>query len=162
MDSFLARFSLQRPAILWLAPALVLALGAALILLAPAQMESALGDRLFDLYQRHAARSASPGQPLVRVLELPSQDEDTLVLAARVLTQQGARLLVFTAPIEIGPSPQTLAARLPPGSDVARAALAGLPEPGHDLAQTIAETRAVVPVVLLASGRRPLINARFV
>ena len=56
------------------------------------------------------------------MLELPSQDEDTLVLATRALTQQGARLVVFTAPIEIGPSPQTLSARLPPGSDVARAA----------------------------------------
>jgi len=162
MDSFLARLSLQRPAILWLAPALVLALGAALILFAPAAVESALGNRLFDLYQRHAARAPVPGQPLVRVLELPSLDEDTLVLAARVLTQQGARLLVFTAPVEMGPSPQAMAARLPPGSDVARAALAKLPEPGHDLAQAIAETKAVIPVALLTSGRRPLIKARFV
>lgn len=160
MDSFLARFSLQRPAILWLAPVLVLFLGACSILLAQSQVELALGNRLFDLYQRHAARS--PARPQVRVLELPSLDEDTLVLAARALTQQGASLLVFTAPVALGPSPQTLAARLPPGSDAGRAALARLPEPGHDLAQAIAETKAIVPVVLGTPGRRPVIKARFV
>jgi adenylate cyclase len=162
MDSFLARLALQRPAILWLAPALVLALGACLILFAPASVESAVGDRLFDRYQRHAARTPNPGLPPIRVLELPSLDEDSLVLAARALTQQGARLLVLTAPLEPGPSPQALAARLPPGSDTARGALARLPEPGHDLAQAIAETRAVVPVVLDVTGRPPLIKARFV
>src|SRR3954471_5824263 len=119
MEPFLARLSWQRPAILWLAPALVLALGAALILFDPAGVESALGNRLFDIYQRHAARAPMQGQPPVRVLELPSLDEDSLVLAARALTAQGARLLVFTAPVEMGPSPQALAARLPPGSDAA-------------------------------------------
>jgi adenylate cyclase len=162
MDPFLARLSWQRPATLWLAPALVLALGAALILFDPAGVESALGNRLFDLYQRHAARGPMQGQPPVRVLELPSLDEDSLVLATRALTQQGARLLVFTAPVEMGPSPEALAARLPPGSDAARAGLARLPEPGHDLAQDIAQTRAVVPVTLGVTGRRPLIKARFV
>jgi len=162
MDSLLARLSWQRPVSLWLAPALVLVLGAILILFDPAGLESALANWQFDLYQRHAARPAIPMDPAVRVLELPSLDEDSLVLATRALSAAGARLVVLTAPIQMGASPQTLAARLPPGSDVARAALAKLPEPGHDLAQAISETRAVVPVVLGTAGRDPLIKTRFV
>ena len=161
MDSLSARLAWQRPLSLWLAPALVLALGAALILFDLAGLASAFGNRQFDLYQRHAARTASQKGP-VRVLELPSLDEDSLVAATRALSTAGARLVVFTAPMQMGPSPQALAARLPPGSDAARAALARLPEPGHDLAQAIAETRAVVPVVLGTEGRAPLVKARFV
>ena len=98
----------------------------------------------------------------VRVLELPALDEDSLVAVTRTLAAQGARLVVFTAPLEPGPSPQSLAAELPPGSDAARAALARLPEPGHDLAERRAETKAVVPVVLGAAGRMPQIKARFI
>jgi len=162
MDSLLARLSWQRPVSLWLAPAVVLVLGVVLILFDPARLESALANRQFDLFQRHAARSAAPMEPAVRVLELPSLDEDSLVLATRALSAAGARLVVLTAPVQMGASPQSLSARLPPGSDVARAALSKLPEPGHDLAQAISETRAVVPVVLGTAGRAPLIKARFV
>src|SRR4051812_8782679 len=162
MDSLLARLSWQRPVSLWLAPAVVLVLGVVLILFDPARLESTVSNRQFDLYQRHAARTAAPLEPAVRVLELPSLDEDSLVLATRALTAAGARLVVLTAPAQMGASPQTLSARLPPGSDVARAALSKLPEPGHDLAQAISETRAVVPVVLGTVGRAPLIKARFV
>ncbi len=161
MDSLSARLAWQRPLSLWLAPALVLALGAALILFDLAGLASAFGNRQFDLYQSHAARTASQKGP-VWVLELPSLDEDSLVAATRALSTAGARLVVFTAPMQMGPSPQALAARLPTGSDAARAALARLPEPGHDLAQAIAETRAVVPVVLGTEGRAPLVKARFV
>jgi adenylate cyclase len=162
MDSLLARLSWQRPVSLWLAPAVVLVLGVVLILFDPARLESALSNRQFDLYQRHAARAAAPMEPAVRVLELPSLDEDSLVLATRALSAAGARLVVLTAPVQMGASPQTLSARLPPGSDVARAALSKLPEPGHDLAQAISETRSLVPVVLGTVGRAPLIKARFV
>jgi adenylate cyclase len=162
MDSLLSRLALQRPISLWLAPALVLALGACLILFDPAGLASALGNREFDLYQSHAARTVTQKGPAVRVLELPSLDEDSLIQATRTLSAAGVRVVVFTAPVEMGPSPQTLAARLPPGSDAARAALSKLPEPSHDLAQAIAETRAVVPVVLGKEGRQPLIKARFV
>lgn len=162
MDSLLARLALQRPISLWLVPALVLALGIGLILFDPAGLASALGNRQFDLYQRHAARTVTQTGPAVRVLELPSLDEDSLVAATRALSSAGVRLVVFTAPMQPGPSPQAMAARLPPGSDAARAALAKLPEPSHDFAQAIAETRAVVPVVLGVEGRAPLIKARFV
>ena len=72
------------------------------------------------------------------MLELPALDEDSLVKVTRALTIQGVRLVVFTAPVQSGPSPESLAARLPPGSDAARAALESLPEPGHELAQAIA------------------------
>lgn len=162
MDSLLARLALQRPISLWLAPALVLALGVCLILFDPAGLASAFGNRQFDLYQSHAARTVTQKGPAVRVLELPSLDEDSLVEVTRTLSAAGVRLVVFTAPAQLAPSPQTLAARLPPGSDAARTALAGLPEPSHDLAQAIAETRAVMPVTLGAEGRAPLIKARFV
>jgi len=162
MDSLLARLSWQRPISLWLAPAVVLVLGVVLILFDPARLELSISNRQFDLYQRHAARAAAPMEPAVRVLELPSLDEDSLVLATRALSAAGARLVVLTGQVQMGASPQTLSARLPPGSDVARAALSKLPEPGHDLAQAISETRAVVPVILGTVGRAPLIKARFV
>ena len=154
--------ALQRPLSLWLAPALVLALGVCLILFDPVGLASAFGNRQFDLYQSHAARTVTQKSPAVRVLELPSLDEDSLVAATRALTAAGVRAVIFTAPMQLGPSPQALAARLPPGSDTVRSALAKLPEPSHDLAQVIADTRAVVPVVLGVEGRAPLIKARFV
>ncbi len=60
----------------------------------------------------------SPTPPVpVRVLELPAMDEDSLVRVTRILSAQGARLVLFTAPVETGASPQSLAAKLPPGSD---------------------------------------------
>ena len=98
----------------------------------------------------------------MRVLELPALDEDSLVRITRLLTIQGVRLVVFTAPVQSGPSPESLAARLPPGSDAARAALERLPEPGHELAQAIVDIRAIVPVTLGAQGRAPHVKARFV
>jgi adenylate cyclase len=153
----------SRPVSIWLAPALVLALGVIVILFDGFGIETALSNHLFDAYQRHAARPFADvaGMP-VRVLELPSLDEDSLVKVTRTLAAQGVRMIVLTAPVETGPSPQSLAARLPPGSDTARAALAQLPEPGHDLAAAIADTSAVVPVLLGVAGREPRIKARFI
>lgn len=150
-----------RPLSLWLAPALLLLLGAIVILFDPFGIEAGLSNGLFDAYQRHAARPFDH-RHTVRVLELPALDEDSLVRITRELVQQGAGLIVFTAPIQTGPSPESLAARLPPGSDAARAALERLPEPGHDLAEVIAGARAIVPVMLGVSGRAPEIKAHFV
>ena len=135
-------------------------------------LESGLSNHLFDAYQRHAARplsdiSFSDGVSVavpvpVRVLELPAFDEDSLVQVTRLLSGQGVRAIVFTAPASLGPSPLSLSARLPPGSEAARAALAALPEPGHELAQAIASTKAVLPVVLGQPGRAPQFKTRFV
>src|SRR5471032_1548139 len=163
MDSSKTSITWSRPLGLWLAPALLLALGMAAILTDSFGIETGVSDRLFDAYQRHAARpfSDTAGMP-VRVLELPSLDEDSLVKAARALSAQGVAMIVLAAPMQPGPSPQSLAARLPPGSDAARAALAKLPEPGHDLAAAIADAKAVVPVMLGLAGREPHIKARFV
>jgi adenylate cyclase len=152
----------SQPRSVWLAPALVLALGVCIVLFDGFGIPSALGNRLFDAYQRHTARSFADGATPVRVLELPALDEDSLVRTARALTQQGASLMVLATPMEPGPSPQSLAAKLPPGSDAARAALARLPEPGHDLAAALQDIKGVVPVVLGAAGREPRIKARFV
>jgi adenylate cyclase len=152
----------SRPLSVWLAPALVLALGVCIILFDGFGLPSALGNHLFDAYQRHAARPFADAAMPVRVLELPALDEDSLVRTARALTQQGARLVVFAAPMQPGPSPQSLAAKLPPGSDAARAALARLPEPGHDLAAALQDIKGVVPVMLGVAGRAPRIKARFV
>jgi adenylate cyclase len=74
----------------------------------------------------------------------------------------GARLVVFTAPLQHGPSPQSLSAKLPPGDKAARAALAQLPEPGHGLAVALQNIDGIVPVTLGAEGRAPRIKARFV
>src|SRR5471032_1849855 len=163
MDSSKTSMAWSRPLSQWLAPALLLALGVAAILTNSFGIERGVSDRLFDAYQRHAARpfSDTAGMP-VRVLELPSLDEDSLVKAVRALSAQGVAMIVLAAPMQPGPSPQSLAARLPPGSDAARAALAKLPEPGHDLAAAIADTEAVVPVMLGRAGREPHIKARFV
>lgn len=148
----------SRPLSVLLAPALLLALCVALLLSDGFGVPSALRHQLFDSYQRHAARDA-PVSP-VQVLELPALDEDSLVDVTRRLALQGARLVVFTAPMEPGPSPQSLSAKLPPASDVARAALAKLPEPGHDLAAALQDIPGIVPVVLGAPGRIPDIKAR--
>ncbi len=86
-------------------------------------------------------------------------DEDSLVDVTRRLALRGARLVVFTTPMEPGPSPQSLSAKLPPGSDVARAALA-VAEPGHDLAAALQDIKGIVPVILGAPGRWPDIKAR--
>jgi adenylate cyclase len=161
MDSSNASTTWFRPLGIWLVPALILGLGLLTILFDPFGIEAALSNGLFDAWQRHAARPFDPG-PKVRVLELPALDEDSLVRVTRSLALEGVRLIVFTAPIQPGPSPQSLAARLPPGSDAARAALDRLPEPGHDLAEAIAQTKAVVPVTLGIEGRQPHIKARFV
>src|ERR1700743_1676547 len=160
MESSDAAKTWSRPLSIWLMPALLLVLGADVILLDPFGIQAGAGNWLFDAYQRHAARPFDNNHK-VRVLELPALDEDSLVKVTRELTAQGAGLIVFTAPIQAGPSPQSLAARLPPGSDAARAALEKLPEPGHDLAEAIADTRAIVPVMLGVSGRTPEIKARF-
>jgi len=161
MDSPNAAMTWSRPLGIWLVPVLILLLGLATILFDPLGVESSLSNGLFDAYQRHAARPLD-GSGRVRALELPALDEDSLVRATRQLATQGVGLIVFTAPLRSGPSPQSLAARLPPGSDLARAALEKLPEPGHDLAEAIAETKAIVPIILGEEGRTPHVKARFV
>ncbi|HEX2760546.1 MAG TPA: CHASE2 domain-containing protein, partial [Rhizomicrobium sp.] len=150
----------SRPLSVLLAPALVLVLAVAALLSDGFGAASALRHGLFDSYQRHAARDM-PVSP-VRVLELPVLDEDGLVDVTRRLALQGARLVVFTAPMEPGPSPQSLSAKLPPASDAARAALAKLPEPGHDLAAALRDIKGIVPVMLGAPGRLPDIKARII
>jgi adenylate cyclase len=141
-----------------LTPALLLALAIAMLLFDGLGMASALREGLFDSYQRHAARD-TPVSP-VRVLELPALSEDSLVDVTRRLALQGAALVVFTAPMESGPSPQSLSAKLPPASDAARAALAKLPEPGHDLAQALQSIKGIMPDMLGAPGRMPEVKAR--
>ncbi len=148
----------SRPVSLLLAPALFLALGVGMVVLDGFGVPSALGNRLFDAYQRHAPRS--PSALPVRVLDLPSMDEDSLIRVTRLLA--GARLVVFTAPLQHGPSPQSLSAKLPPGDTAARAALAQLPEPGHGLAVALQDIDGIVPVTLGAEGRAPRLTARFV
>ena len=150
----------SRPISVWLAPALLVALGVLAILGNAWGLQGALSSSLFESCQRHAPRGA--GSDRGRVLELASLDEDSLVQTARSLSLAGARLVVFTAPIAPGASPQSLAARLPPGSEAAKAALAKLPEPGHDLAAALQHIKGVVPVVLGAAGRAPHLKARFV
>ena len=150
----------SRPISIVLAPALFLALGVGLIALDGFGLPSALGNRLFDAYQRHAPRA--PSNLPVRVLDLPSMDEDSLVRVTRILARQGAKLAVFTAPLQHGPSPQSLSAKLPPGDTEGRAALARLPEPGHDLAVALQDIDGVLPVLPGLEGRSPTIKARFV
>ena len=163
MDSRATPMTWPQAARIWLAPLLLLALGVFIILFDGLGIQTALGNKLFDAYQRHAGPivSGKPGAPVL-VLELPSFDEDRLVQVTRTLSAQGVRLIVFTNPAALGPSPQSLSARLPPGSDAARAALAALPEPGHELAQAIAQTKAVLPVMLGEPGRSPQVMTRFV
>ncbi len=161
MDSSNTAMTWSRPLGIWLAPALILALGLLTILFDPFGIEASLSNSLFDAYQRHTGRPIDDGGK-VRVLELPTLDEDSLVRITRALTLQGVRLVVFTAPVQSGPSPESLEARLPPGSDAARVALEKLPEPGHELAQAIADIKAIVPVTLGAQGRAPHVKARFV
>jgi adenylate cyclase len=151
-----------RPVGLWLAPALLLVIGCMVILTNAFGIEQALGNGLFDAWQRHAARPFADAAVPVRVLELPTMDEDSLVRVTRILSARGARLILFTAPVETGASPQSLAARLPPADDAARAALAKLPEPAHDLAVEIQSIKAVAPLILGVAGREPHIKARFV
>ncbi len=162
MDSAKAPITWTRPLSLWLAPALVLALGVLVLCANLFGIERAMSNGLFDAWQRHAARPFADGPVPVRVLELPAMDEDSLVKATRTLAAQGARLVVFTAPVDGGPSPQSLAAKLPPGDDAARAALARLPEPAHDLAAELQSVKGVAPIVLGVAGREPHIKARFV
>ncbi len=150
----------SRPISVLLAPALLLALGVGVVALEGFGLPSALGNRLFDAYQRHAPRP--PSSLPVRVLDLPAMDEDSLVKVTRLLAMQGARQVVFTAPLQPGASPQSLSAKLPPGNKAAREALAQLPEPGHDLAVALQDIPGIVPVVLGAQGRAPGIKARFV
>jgi len=160
MDSSNASMTWSRPLSAWLMPAMLLAVGALVILFDVLGIEAGLSNRQFDAYQRHASRPLPENLP-VRVLELPALDEDSLVKVTRALTLQGVGLIAFTGKIQAGASPLSLAARLPPGSDAARAALAKLPEPGHDLAQAIAEIKTVIPVRLGSAGREPHIKARF-
>ncbi len=150
----------SRPISVWLAPALLVALGVLAILTDAWGIESMLANNLFDSFQRHSART-QVGAP-VRVLDLDGLDEDRLVRVTRSLTLAGAKLVVFTAPVAPALSPQSLSARLPPGNDAARQALATLPEPGHDLAAALQKINGVVPVVLGQAGREPHIKARFV
>lgn len=149
-----------RPLSVRLAPALVLALGLAVLAVDGFGLPTRLGNLLFDGWQRHL-----PGQTQTSIriepLDLPALDEDTLVAAARALTARGASVIALAAPPEMGASPQSLAAKLPPGSDAARQALALLPEPGHDLAVALQGSRALMPVTLGKPGRTPHVTTRF-
>ena len=100
----------SRPLSIWLMPALLLALGVLVILFDPFGIEASLSNALFDAYQRHAARPFDNSRKVL-VLELPALDEDSLVKVTRLLTAQGARLIVFTAPLQPGPSPLRTAGR---------------------------------------------------
>ena len=88
MDSSNTATTWSRPLSIWLMPALLLVLGAAVILLDPLGIEAGLSNRLFDAYQRHAARPFDNARK-VRVLELPALDEDSLVKVTRAA--DGAR-----------------------------------------------------------------------
>lgn len=149
-----------RPMSVWLAPALVLALGVITVLFDPWNVESALSNRLFDAWQRHLPAAAISPVPIA-VLDLPSLDEDSLVRVARNLAQSGARLMVLAAPPVTGASPQSLAAKLPPADTAARAALASLPEPGHDLAAALRQMPGIVPILLGQNGRAPTPRTHF-
>jgi adenylate cyclase len=161
MESSDASMTWSRPLGVWLMAALLLTVGVLVILFDVLGIEAGLSNRQFDAYQRHASRPLPENLP-VRVLELPVLDEDSLVKVTRALAGQGVGVIAFTGQIQAGASPLSLAARLPPGSDAARAALAKLPEPGHDLAQAITEIKTVIPVNLGSAGRDPHIKARFV
>ena len=150
-----------RPISAWLAPALVLALGVIVILFDPFGLQSALSSRLFDAWQRHLPARYDAALR-VEPLDLPSLDEDSLVRVSRAMAASGVKLVVLAAPMQTGASPQSLAARLPPGDDAARAALARLPEPGHELAAAFQDVAGVAPVTLGVAGRLPHIKARFV
>src|SRR5258706_12711827 len=110
MDSSKAPMTWLRAVSLWLSPALLLAAGVLVILFDGFSLQSCLSNRLFDAYQRHAARPFAdlPGMP-VRVLELPSLDEDRLEETTRSLPAQGGRALLVTAPCGAGASPQSRA-----------------------------------------------------
>ena len=110
MDPSKATATWTRPITVWLAPALMLALGVAVILLDGLGIEGAASNRLFDAFQRHAARPLADTMP-VRVLELPALDEDSMVKVTRTLAAKGARMIVLTAPLEGAASPQSMAAR---------------------------------------------------
>src|SRR5579863_1949483 len=107
MDSSKTSMPWVRASGAWLAPALLLAAGVFVIPFDGLGIQTALSNHLFDAYQRHAARPfADTAGMAVRVLELPALDEDRLVDAARLLSGQGVRMIVFTAPVATGPSPQ--------------------------------------------------------
>jgi adenylate cyclase len=161
MASSTAPMTWSRPISIWLAPTLVLALGVFVILLDGFGIQTAVSDRLFDAYQRHLPNTVQSPVP-VEAMDLPALDEDTLVGVARALVQQGVSVIALAAPLEPGASPLSLAAKLPPGSDAGRAALAKLPEPGHDLAAALQDIKNVVPVMLGAAGRMPHLKAHFV
>ena len=104
MDSLEASRTWLRPIGLWLAPALLLVLGVLVILFDGFGIESGLSNRLFDAYQRHAPRPLTDMNDMpVRVLELPTLDEDRLVEVTRTLSGQGVRMIVCAAPVESGP-----------------------------------------------------------
>jgi adenylate cyclase len=148
-----------KPLSVWLAPALMLALAVFAILFDPFSIQSKISNGLFDAYQRHLPFAADTR---VQPLDLATTDEDTMTRTTRALAAAGAAAVVFTMPPDPGPSPAGLIARLPPGSDAARAALAQLPEPGHDLAAALQDMPGVVPVRLGVTGRSPHVKARFV
>jgi adenylate cyclase len=150
-----------RPLSVWLAPALVVALGVIVILFDPSGIQSTFSNSLFDSWQRHLPAHYDTS-PRVEPLDLPALDEDSLVRVARAMAASDVKLIVLAAPLQPGASPQSLAAKLPPGDAAARAALAKLPEPGHDLAAAFQDVPGIVPVTLGAAGRVPHIKARFV
>ena len=156
---------LSKPISLWLAPALILALGVLTVLFDPFSWESAMAGRLFDAWQRHLPLAAHT-DPKVVALDLPRLDEDAMAAAVRTLAGAGARTIVLAAAPAREPSPARLIALLPPDSDAARAALSGLPEPGARLAQAAHGLALVVPITLGQpgdeAGHAPATKAKFI
>lgn len=151
---------LSKPVSPWLLPALILALGV-LGLLFPTSWQARLDGRLFDAWQRHLPLAA-PAAPRIVALDLPALDEETMAHAVRALAGAGVQTVVLVAAPLPEPSPRELSAKLPPGSDAARAALTDLPEPGAALAAAARGTRLVVATELGRVGHTPTAKARFV
>ena len=167
----------SRPMGAWLAPLVLLGAAVFAILFDPFGMESALSARLFDIYQRNfpAVYSESAAVP-VRALEVDPEslrlngpwpwNEEKLAGLTQSLYMAGARLLVFTVPLEtVDAGPADILSKIPPGPnfDMARNALTSLPAPDDLLAARFREQKTVVPVTLgAAGGRQPEIKAKFV
>lgn len=147
---------LSKPVSLWLAPALILALGVMIVLFNLFGWRTSLSGQLFDAWQRHLPLARTV--PTVVAVDLPALDEDTMAQAVGALAKAGARAVVLTAPPTPQPSPQRLILKLPPGSDAAKAALSDLPEPGTALVKAAQG----LDLVVTADLGHPAVKAKFI
>jgi len=152
---------LSKPISLWLTPALIVALGTLVLLFDPMGWESGLAGRLFDTWQRHLPLATCEAPPVV-ALDLPALDENTMARAVHALSRAGVKTVVLTGAPAPEPSPRRLIAKLPPGSDAARNALAMLPEPGAAIAAVAGGLNLVVAADLGRPGHAPAVKAKFV